>query len=540
MTEAVRIYRPGEVGPRLTRAAQYLRMSTGHQRYSTENQKAVLGSYAAEHGMILVKTYWDRGRSGLTLRGRPALQMLLEEVASGKAGYDVILVYDVSRWGRFQDTDESATYEFLCRCRGVDVIYCNEPFPQGDAPLVDLLKTVKRSMAGEFSRDLSEKSYRGHLRLASMGYHQGSSAPYGMRRMRVNERGEHLAAMQKGQSKALSTDRVILVPGPAAEQRTIRGIFRQFAEQKHSMPKIAAALNASGIRNAAGRSWHKQEINRILHNERYIGTYLWNQTSERLKSRRRRNEQALWVRLEGAIAPIVSRDLWERARQRLKTAADDLPKEQMLRLLQKLLHKRGTLSSALIAADDELPSSKAYVRLFGSLQEAYRAIGYVPQFKPRWHESYYRNGAIRKRVMAEILQGLHVRGFSLQTSGRLLSVDGSLRIAIVTACHQKARSGHSRWVFRRHGYQDADVLLVIRMDKAGERLVDYYLLPNNMFSSCQCSVATLRSAAHERYRIESLKTLFELLEKATTQGEKFLGHLQRWRAEGADDPRPKA
>jgi hypothetical protein len=38
-------------------------------------------------------------------------------VESGAASFDVILVYDVSRWGRFQDADESAYYEYLCKRR---------------------------------------------------------------------------------------------------------------------------------------------------------------------------------------------------------------------------------------------------------------------------------------------------------------------------------------------------------------------------------------------------------------------------------------
>lgn len=37
-------------------------------------------------------------------------------------------VYDVSRGGRFQDTDESAHYEFLCRRAEIAVPYCAEQF----------------------------------------------------------------------------------------------------------------------------------------------------------------------------------------------------------------------------------------------------------------------------------------------------------------------------------------------------------------------------------------------------------------------------
>src|SRR5580700_2952676 len=88
-------------------AAEYVRMSTEHQQYSTENQGDTILRYANAHGMQIVRTYSDEGRSGLNLSGRRGLRELLQDVESGRADYSVILVYDISRWGRFQDADES-------------------------------------------------------------------------------------------------------------------------------------------------------------------------------------------------------------------------------------------------------------------------------------------------------------------------------------------------------------------------------------------------------------------------------------------------
>ena len=93
------------------RGVQYVRMSTEHQRYSTENQSDVIRQYAAKHEIEIVRTYADEGKSGLKLSGRDALKRLIDDVQRGRADFEVILVYDVSRWGRFQDTDESAYYE---------------------------------------------------------------------------------------------------------------------------------------------------------------------------------------------------------------------------------------------------------------------------------------------------------------------------------------------------------------------------------------------------------------------------------------------
>ena len=96
------------------RAAAYVRMSTDLQKYSTENQISAIEKYAKEHDLEIVRTYADEGKSGLQVKGRDALQNMIADVEGKKADYSVILVLDVTRWGRFQNSDESAYYEFLC------------------------------------------------------------------------------------------------------------------------------------------------------------------------------------------------------------------------------------------------------------------------------------------------------------------------------------------------------------------------------------------------------------------------------------------
>src|SRR4029077_16800079 len=101
------------------RAAQYVRMSTEHQRYSTQNQADAIRQYAERRGLEVVRTYADEGKSGLRLDGRHALKQLIEDGKPGRTDFSTILVYDVSRWGRFQDADESAYYEYICRRAGI-------------------------------------------------------------------------------------------------------------------------------------------------------------------------------------------------------------------------------------------------------------------------------------------------------------------------------------------------------------------------------------------------------------------------------------
>src|SRR5260370_15543617 len=103
------------------RAAQYVRMSTDKQQYSTANQMDAIADYAARRGRTIVRTYLDEGRSGLQIKGRQGLKDLIADVMLGRADFECILVFDVSRWCRIQDADEAAHYEFICKQAGVPV-----------------------------------------------------------------------------------------------------------------------------------------------------------------------------------------------------------------------------------------------------------------------------------------------------------------------------------------------------------------------------------------------------------------------------------
>jgi DNA invertase Pin-like site-specific DNA recombinase len=124
--------------------AQYLRMSTDQQQYSLTNQAAAIAQYAERNGLVIVKSYEDAGRSGLSLRERQGLRALLTDVISRDIQYKAILVYDVSRWGRFQDTDEAATYEFLCKTAGAPVWYCAEQFSNDQSVASSMMKALKK------------------------------------------------------------------------------------------------------------------------------------------------------------------------------------------------------------------------------------------------------------------------------------------------------------------------------------------------------------------------------------------------------------
>jgi DNA invertase Pin-like site-specific DNA recombinase len=219
-------------------AAQYVRASTERQQYSIAYQAAVIAEYAAEHGFEVVRTFSDEARSGLDLRYRPALRQLLAEVVAGEAAFRVILVFDVSRWGRFQDTDEAAHYEYVCKSAGIPIHYCAEPFSSVGGISDSLLKALKRFMAGEFSRDLSARASGGLNNIVQRGYKYGSVPGYGLRRALVGRDGAYKQQLAPGELKNISSDRVVLVPGPPEEQVVVREIYQKFVEERQTIRQI--------------------------------------------------------------------------------------------------------------------------------------------------------------------------------------------------------------------------------------------------------------------------------------------------------------
>ncbi len=293
--------------PRIpVRAAQYVRMSTEHQQYSTENQSEVIARYAAQHGMEIVRTYVDSGKSGLTLAGREELQKLLAEAESGHADFSAVLVYDVSRWGRFQDVDQSAYHEYVCRRAGVNVHYCAEQFQNDGSPISTLIKSVKRTMAGEYSRELSVKVFAGQCRLIELGYRQGGPAGYGLRRQLVAMDGTPKDLLSRGQQKSIQTDRVILVLGPDEEVKVVRGAFETFTRREQTEVQIAQSLNDRGLLTDFGRAWTRGTVHQLLTNPKYAGMNVYNRRSFKLKKKRVINAPDMWIRKEAAFEPVIS------------------------------------------------------------------------------------------------------------------------------------------------------------------------------------------------------------------------------------------
>jgi DNA invertase Pin-like site-specific DNA recombinase len=357
-------------------AAQYVRMSTDKQSYSIQNQAPAIAAYAHAHSLTIVRTYSDEGESGLKITNRAGLASLIEDVRSGQADFDHLLVYDVSRWGRFQDIDESAHYEFLCKQAGIKVVYCAEQFDNDGSLLSSIIKNLKRVMAAEYSRELSAKVLDGACRLSRLGFRVGGRPGYGLRRDLVDESGHSRGLLQAGERKYLQTDHVVLRPGPEHEQEIVRKIFRRFAIEKWSQVKIVRQLNKDGVLTLDGRPWTTSAMHYLLQNESYIGNIVYNRKTFHLGQPQKLNPPERWIRSEGALPQIVEPALFWRAQQRIRDHYNRLSSEEMLKRLRLLLKRQGKLSGRIIDEAAGLPCSSDYQLRFGSIRTAYKLIGY--------------------------------------------------------------------------------------------------------------------------------------------------------------------
>lgn len=379
-----------EVG--LIPAAQYLRMSTERQDYSLQNQSDGIAAYAAAHGYSLVRTYRDSARSGLSLKGRTGLQRLLADVLKPDRPFTAILVFDVTRWGRFQDLDQGAHYEFLCRAAGVRVVYCAEPFELDGGTKAALMKQLKRLMAAEASRELSAKTVAGQLLQARLGHRQGAPLIYGVQRVLVDRRGRPLSVLERGSWKAQRDHHVILRPGPAHELVVVRWIFRRFLLRGATPTSIARELNAAGVPYIGARIWDRDSLARLLRHELMIGIYVYNRTSRILQGPKVRNPPHTWVRVQ-VFDPLVPPALFARAQAKLRRSYRRWTREDLLAALGKVLTAHGRLSAALIMASPDAPCVGVYAKHFGKLSAAYSALGYRPSRKiPERHVVTLANG----------------------------------------------------------------------------------------------------------------------------------------------------
>ena len=500
-------------------AAAYVRMSTEHQQYSTENQLDRIKEWAARRNMNIVRVFEDAGKSGLSTRNRDGLQKLITDVEGGNASFRCILVYDISRWGRFHDADESGYYEYICKRANIPVHYCAEQFENDGSISSTILKNVKRTMAGEYSRELSVKVFQGACRLIQLGYKQGGTAGYGLRRVLVDQHGKQKSPLAMGEQKSLQTDRVVLALGPDEEVATVRKIYHDFVEFQKTEREIADALNARGIQTDLKRPWTRGTVHQLLTNEKYIGNNVYHRTSFKLKKRHVKNPPDMWIRANGVFPAIIPVEMFARAQEIILARARRFTDEEMLAQLRSVLEKNGLISGILIDEHDNMPSSSAYRHRFGSLLRAYELVGYSPNIDYGYIEV---NRYLRKKhpeIVQEVISALSDIDVKVgrNPDNDLLVLDGELVVSLVLSRYLRTQTGASRWLVRLENTYRPDVTIVARMDEQNQGIKDYYLFPDLGRFCTRLRLAEDNAVFFDTYRFATLEYFHSFVERVSVE-----------------------
>lgn len=465
-------------------AAAYVRMSRATQDYSIQHQLDAIQKYALVKGFAITRTFVDAGHSGLKLDNRPGLVALLSEVTGANCGFSVVVVYDVSRWGRFQDADESAFYEHLCRRCGVSVHYCAEAFVADGTPMSALLKSIKRIMAAEYSRELGAKVLAAQARFSSMGYKQGGKPGYGLRRISVAADGVRRTPLLAGERKTTATDRVALVHGPADEVAMVRKIYQLYVKHGLTDRRIAALLRQKGKPRAPDMPWSSVAVRRILTNPRYCGDLLYNRTTRRMGSAVTANHKDQWVSCNDALPPIVTRAFFNRAQRIRLQRANGPEREAVLAQLRAIYQRHGTINIALCRCNASLPGGSTIIGLFGGYLRAYAAAGLPPLRTASGALNYRTSRLLAAELCGAVKRYADLAGGSANATVRknILLLNDTVQLRIAVAACRLDGDGRPRWRIPLRLALPADFVLCGLMDRENTRVERYVLLARNQYT----------------------------------------------------------
>ena len=305
-------------------AALYARVSSERQDVdlSVAAQLRALRDYAQRNGYQVAREYVDEAESG-RIADRPQFSRMLDEASKPEAPFKEILVWKFSRFTRKRE--HAVAFKSMLRRRGVRVVSITEQ--ADDTPTGKLLEAIIESVDEFYSENLAQEVVRGMREAASRGFWMTTYAPYGYRRVYV----------QDGIKK-----RPKLELNPPADA-VVRRIFDMVLQGK-SILDVTKTLNAEGIPTTNGKKWLKTTIHTMLDNEAYTGTLVWGAKAK---------DGAPPVRVEDAHPAIVSKRDFQRARKLLASRAPKKmnPRRASSPYLLSGLVKCETCGKAMTAAE---------------------------------------------------------------------------------------------------------------------------------------------------------------------------------------------
>jgi DNA invertase Pin-like site-specific DNA recombinase len=299
--------------------AYYRHSAEDKQENSVAIQRGHVERFAFENNIVIIHEEIDEGISGL-LANRPGFERLFDNWIKNfnAPHFEYVLVYDVSRWGRFQDQDQAGHYVYLCKKHGKEVVYVSRGFVDVNNQLFSSLEiSIQRYMAAEYSRQLSEKVFYGCIKVSEQGYSAGGMAVYGMARQLLDVNKKPIRILSAGEHKQIANERVSFTPKNDETTETVRKIFDLFVNDRLAIPDITLYFNQRKIFSANNKQWDNSKIIKILTDETYIGTRIYNKTWGRLKQKSYKNPRSEWVIVPDAFESTIEKDIFKKAQERI-------------------------------------------------------------------------------------------------------------------------------------------------------------------------------------------------------------------------------
>ena len=316
----------------------------------------------------------DPGKSGLTAEGRPGFLELMEQWVKKRDDFKYVVCLDVSRWGRFQDIDLSAQYSAECRKYGKEVVFVSLGMPRENDPFYPVQIQFERFRAAAYSRELSLKVFHGCVKIAQQGYWAGGKPGYGLRRLLLNEAKQPVRILEPGERKSIQNQRVTLTVGDECEVSVVRRIFWELTEVRLLEQAIADGLNRDGILSPGGKLWDVGKVRKILMDERYMGTMVYNRTRQRLKTPSHANPKDQWIRTPDCFEPVIDPAVFVKAQAIFAEQARSHTPAYMLEKLGTLFQSHGFVRSSMVQAMPDMPSPSTYLKHFGSMDAAFQQL----------------------------------------------------------------------------------------------------------------------------------------------------------------------
>lgn len=285
--------------PAVTKAALYLRVSTGRQAesdLSIPDQQRQLAAYCALKGWVVDQEFVEPGNTA-TDDKRPQFQAMIDLALSKPPPFTVILVHSFSRF--FRDQFQFEFYARKLARNGVRIISITQEL--GDDPMSLMMRQIMNLFDEYQSRENAKHTLRAMKENARQGFWNGARPPVGYKIVGAEQRGTKIKT--KLEIDPVQADKVRLIYRLALMGDENTGPM--------GIKAIAAYLNKRGLTTRDGGRWGSSAVYYVLTVSTYVGEHHFNKRVAKTGEFKAEDEHVVM-----AVPPIVTREQFD-AVQRL-------------------------------------------------------------------------------------------------------------------------------------------------------------------------------------------------------------------------------